>query len=319
MAGIRSFKESDIDDIYQLYRAQTAELTFHHNVRRDQFRRDLFTSRFIRKPEHHHAKARVALVVERRGKLKGFVSGGYLLQGDEVVPSGTAYIQAIIAESSAAAEVKTMLRRVVAHLRRYNPKTIVAHDACLCPVFYTDSAGHLPTAWAWMGQCLADVGFDVRNRSLRLVADLSRPRRPVATPDTLKFIHLTHEMFGFESRYDFGCLLLKPPYEYGDGVVWCGNFYSGAFVKGTAFRSLYMNYFTVLDDAWRGKGLGRLVLQHCLHEARARGAKYASLATDVDNFVAQNLYQSEGFRVTDAMHSFELKSGKKRNVSNTRE
>ena len=118
-------------------------------------------------------------------------------------------------------------------------------------------------------------------------------------------------MYGFDSKYDFACLLMKPPYQYGDGVVLCDNFYSGVFVKGTAYRSLYMNYFTIMDEAYRGKGLGRLVLQHCLYEAQQRGAKYASLLTDVDNLVAQNLYQSEGFEVVDAMHSFKLKAKKK--------
>ena len=80
------------------------------------------------------------------------------------------------------------------------------------------------------------------------------------------------------------------------------------FVKGTAFRSLYMNYFTIIDDEFKGKGLGRIVLQYCLYEAQQKGAKYASLLTDADNFVAQNLYQSEGFEVVDATHSFELKA-----------
>jgi GNAT superfamily N-acetyltransferase len=103
---------------------------------------------------------------------------------------------------------------------------------------------------------------------------------------------------------------LKPPYEYGDGIVWCGNFYSGTFVKGTGYRSLCMNYFTLLNDDYRRQGLGRLVLQHCLYEAQQRGAKHAALLTDADNFVAQNLYQSEGFEIVDATHSFVLKTSR---------
>ena len=72
-----------------------------------------------------------------------------------------------------------------------------------------------------------------------------------------------------------------------------------------------MNYFTILDEAYRGKGLGRVVLQHCLYKAQQRGTKYASLLTDIDNLVAQNLYQSEGFEIVDATHTFELKTKQK--------
>lgn len=308
---IRPFRESDCDDLHRLYRRQTADLPFHHNVRRDQFRSDLFTTRFIRNPDDHHKQSRIALVAENGGQIRAFVSGGLVINGDEVVPSGTGYVQAIIAEPSSSAAVKALLRRVVTHVRRYRPKKIVAHDGCLCPVFFADSAGNLPSRWSWIGQCLLDVGFKVTGRLLRLAAPLNGSRRPVQPPGDLRLLHVTHDAFGFDERYDFGCVLLKPPYKYGDGVVWCGNFYSGVFVKGTAYRSLYMNYFTILDDACRGKGLGRLVLQHCLYEAQQRGAKCASLLTDFDNLIAQNLYQSEGFEVIDAMHSFELAAKQK--------
>ena len=305
---IRVFRESDYEDVYRLYRKQTLALPFHHNVRRDQFRRDLFISRFIRDPADHHPKARITLVAIRNRKICAFVSGGIVINGDEVVEAGTGYIQAIIAEHSASDAVKDMLSRVIAHIRRFKPRKIVAHDGCMCPMFFADSAGSLPSQWAWIGQTLIDTGFEVCGRSVRLVTDLSGPRKKVQERDGLKFLHIKHEMHAFEAKYDFGCLLMKPPYEYGDGVVWCGNFYSGAFVKGSAFRSLYINYFTIIDEAYRGKGLARLVLQHCLYEAQQRGAKYASLLSDVDNFVAHNLYQSEGFEVVDATHSFELKA-----------
>ena len=308
---IRHFQESDYDDVYRLYRKQTAALPFHHNVRRDQFKTDLFTTRFIRNPADHHAKARIALVARKGKRTCAFVSGGLVTKGDEVVQAGTGYIQAIIAEPSAADAVKVLIPRVIAHLRRYRPKKIVVHDACMCPVFFADSAGNLPSKWAWIGQCLLEVGFEVSARSLRLVARLGDPRPKVRAPGKLKLLHVAHEMNGFDPKFDFGCVLLKPPYEFGDGVVWCGNFYSGVFIKGTAYRSLYMNYFTIMDEAYRGKGLGRLVLQHCLYEAQQRGAKFASLLTDVDNLIAQNLYQSEGFEVVDGMHSFELKAKRK--------
>jgi GNAT superfamily N-acetyltransferase len=231
-----------------------------------------------------------------------------VIKGDEVVESGTGYIHAIIGEPAAADAVHELLSRVVRHVRRYRPKKIVAQDGCLTPVFCADSASTLSFLNAWIGQVLVDTGFVVCARSLRLVAPLDRARRPVVAPSNLKFFHLKHEMYGFDPKYDFGCLLLKPPYEHGDGVVWCGNFYSGAFVKGMAHRSLHINWFTIMDEAYRGKGLGRLMLQYCLYEAQKRGATYASLLTTDDNFVAHNLYQSEGFQPVDISHSFQLRA-----------
>ena len=65
-----------------------------------------------------------------------------------------------------------------------------------------------------------------------------------ATPDELQFLHIKHEMKCIDPQFDFGYLLMKPPYENGDGVVWCGNFYSGAYTQGSGFDSFYLNYFT---------------------------------------------------------------------------
>ena len=304
---IRALKASDYEQLYRLYRRQTSDLPYHHNVRRDQFRDELLVTRFIRNPDDHHPRARIALVAKERDRVIGMVSGGIVTNGDEVTESRTGYLQAIIGQPADADLLKEMIVRVVSHLRRFRPKKIVAQDACLSPVFFADSAGMCPSQQAWLGQLLLDSGFEVNHRGLRMVALLESPRREVKPPDDLEFLHVTHEMHGVDDKYDFGCVLLKPPYEYGDGVVWCGSFFSGAFVKGSAFRSLYINWFTIMDEAYRGRGLGRFMLRHCLQQAQQRGAKYASLLSGADNFVAHNLYQSEGFRVVDATHAFELK------------
>ena len=112
---IRHFQETDCEDVYRLYLNQTVGLPFHHNIRRDQFRKDLFTTRFIRNPADHHAKAKIALVARKNKRICAFVSGGLVIKGDEVVQAGTGYIQAIIAEPSAADAVKALLPRVIAH------------------------------------------------------------------------------------------------------------------------------------------------------------------------------------------------------------
>ena len=148
---IQPFRQSDCEPLYRLYREQTIGLPFHHNVRRDQFAKSLCVTRYIRNPADHHEQAELALVAKKRGQPVAYVAGGLVTKGDEVVESGTGYIQAIIAESSAKSVVKEMVLQVVSHLRRYRPNKIVAHDGCMCPAFFADSAGCLPSQWAWIG------------------------------------------------------------------------------------------------------------------------------------------------------------------------
>ncbi|MGI9517703.1 MAG: GNAT family N-acetyltransferase [Pirellulaceae bacterium] len=308
MITIRNYQDSDAEAVLQLYRDQSRDLPLQHPVGKQQFRNELLTTRFIRDPADHDSSAQIALVATDDDRVEAFVSGGKVVNGDEVVESGTAYVQSVIARPSAGAAVAQLLEQVITHLKEHDPLKIVAHDGCLCPVFFADSAGSLPSRWSRIGQWLVDAGFNINETLVRLALKLDQPRTAVEPPDDLQFIHIKHEMKHFDPEYDFGCLLMKPPYEYGNGVVWCGTFYSGAFVDGTGFDSLYINYFTVMDNEYRGRGLARLVLQHCLHEAQQNGAQFASLLTDASNFVARNLYQSEGFEVVDTLHSFVMEA-----------
>ncbi|HHX44085.1 MAG TPA: ribosomal protein S18-alanine N-acetyltransferase [Chloroflexi bacterium] len=49
--------------------------------------------------------------------------------------------------------------------------------------------------------------------------------------------------------------------------------------------------------AWRGRGLGELLLAGLIERARARGAEVMTLEVRVSNVTAQNLYLKYGFRV----------------------
>ena len=70
----------------------------------------------------------------------------------------------------------------------------------MCSSVFVDSAGNLPSRWAWIGQCLLDVGFAVSARSLRLVARLADTRRKVRAPGRLRLLHVTHDMYGFDAK-----------------------------------------------------------------------------------------------------------------------
>ncbi len=50
-----------------------------------------------------------------------------------------------------------------------------------------------------------------------------------------------------------------------------------------------------VSPMFRGKGLGRALLEFLLEEARRRGASFAMLEVRVSNTVARTLYQSAGF------------------------
>jgi ribosomal protein S18 acetylase RimI-like enzyme len=61
----------------------------------------------------------------------------------------------------------------------------------------------------------------------------------------------------------------------------------------------YIDGLAVPDD-YQGRGLGKLLLLHGLSRMRDLGCDSVSLTTASDNFRAQNLYFSLGFRVTDS-------------------
>ena len=63
----------------------------------------------------------------------------------------------------------------------------------------------------------------------------------------------------------------------------------------------------VVDDAARGHGVGRLLNEAALHEARDRGAKNVSLTSRPSREAANRLYQRIGFqeRVTN-LYRYEL-------------
>jgi ribosomal-protein-alanine N-acetyltransferase len=66
--------------------------------------------------------------------------------------------------------------------------------------------------------------------------------------------------------------------------------------------------WVVLDEAhiatiasaldWRGRGVGRAILKHCIAQARAERCHSVVLEVRVSNHIAQTLYKSYGFEIT---------------------
>ena len=61
-----------------------------------------------------------------------------------------------------------------------------------------------------------------------------------------------------------------------------------------------------VDAAWRGRGVGRALLETLIDGARARGYKILRLGTLQDMTVAQSLYHSLGFTPIDRYRADEL-------------
>ncbi|MEP6853611.1 MAG: GNAT family N-acetyltransferase [bacterium] len=67
-------------------------------------------------------------------------------------------------------------------------------------------------------------------------------------------------------------------------------------------------YGFVIDEGWRGRGIGRDVLRRVCRQARAGGAERVGLEVEVDNDRALGLYTSLGFRpmTTEDYYAFDL-------------
>lgn len=78
--------------------------------------------------------------------------------------------------------------------------------------------------------------------------------------------------------------------------------------KGIGFTQLYPTYSSAraaknwilndlyVDEMYRGKGIGKLLIEHVLGFAKADGSIYVQLETATDNYSAQRLYDKIGFQ-----------------------
>ena len=147
-------------------------------------------------------------------------------------------------------------------------------------------------------------GFDADSFYLRMMWPLrGRGNRPIAIPIprglevTTRPLRLLGESVGLDEKYTIN--------RHFTGIGQTSNYYSGAFVRGSAFQFLFTMWLLVNDDA-RGKRYGRSLVRSVLCDACKAGSKAALLLTSVDNFVARELYRSEGYETIETVCSFRL-------------
>jgi GNAT superfamily N-acetyltransferase len=300
---VRPLQESDLPSLYQLYLEETADLPYSPKVRQAQFSDHLTTSRLFPNPAHFDPKAEIALVAERSGEPVAFASGCLLTDGDYVVGSDFGCLRIVLARPGCREEARAVIRSVIEHLESLGPSHIEALNGCLSPMFTGVAVGALPSNWGWLGQCLLDEGFEVNDRFFRMVAPLQKdtPYSDLPRGFRVERIHtrVKGAIAGLDPKYNFGVMLYEDDQEAG----WCGNFFSGAFLKGGGYRQLHTHWFTIFASH-QGRGLGRKLLGWCLAQAAQAGAKRAELLTSTDNFIAHEVYRSVGYRMVDTLYSF---------------
>jgi len=304
---IRSYTAADLPAVFDLYRRLPQQLDDPLLMASlAQFESDMHAGRLYQPLTCYMPSANIAVVAEQDGQIVAFASGGLLERGDFLVENGTAILRLIVGKRQHRDAVRAVIRHVTEHLQGFDPTRIQAFNAAMSPPFFGCLSGMLPSNWNWIAQCLLDEGYTTEFTSLFMVRDFEHdPPQAIPLPDGFLIkewkTYVMDHAVGIDPKYNVGYGL----YEGEEYVGWCGNLYAGAWVQDADYGYVYTNWFTVMDS-YKGRGLGRVLLRHGLVEAAALGAKGAILLTTMDNFIAQDLYRSEGYRVVDVGSSFKL-------------
>jgi GNAT superfamily N-acetyltransferase len=133
--------------------------------------------------------------------------------------------------------------------------------------------------------------------------------------DLLPLIAAYQEFYGSEPDFarnrSFFAKFLHPSTEglllgaWMDGVLVAFATLYWSFSSVRAAESVLMNDLFVRADA-RGAGIGRMLIERALGEARLRGAKQLEWFTSQDNLTAQRLYDSVAGATRSAWYSYEI-------------
>ena len=299
---IRKMTQADLAPLYQLYLQQEDQVPYQPKTRFTQFASDLRTSRMYPDAQHYEPKAEIAVVAEVDGKVVAYGDGCKVKEAKGLVKDNQAFIRMVIGSREHADAVKKVIRRVTQHLLKFDPDSLQAFSSYIAPVFRGFSGGKLHAEWAWLGQCLVDEGYVANNFGLRMYRPLvgrGNVPKPLPVPDGVEVEF--HHRFGAN-----GLRHLPQKYvlrHFISSIALCENYYSGAFVKGSSFQYLFTLWIVSMGGHQR-KGYARWFIRNALCTAHGAGAKGAMLMTAADNFRAQSLYFSEGYKTVENVCSF---------------
>jgi len=83
-------------------------------------------------------------------------------------------------------------------------------------------------------------------------------------------------------------------------IAWSGDAYAGLITSFVNFATFTVKPFVnihdiIVTDAWRNKGVGRVMINRVIEEAEARGCGKVTLEVREDNENARHLYNCLGF------------------------
>jgi len=83
-------------------------------------------------------------------------------------------------------------------------------------------------------------------------------------------------------------------------IAWSGDAYAGLITSFVNFATFTVKPFVnihdiIVTEAWRNKGVGRLMISRVIEEAVSRGCGKVTLEVREDNVNARHLYNSLGF------------------------
>ncbi len=120
--------------------------------------------------------------------------------------------------------------------------------------------------------------------------------RPRSRSDVLSSAKTAHYLAGWPRETDLGVVAeidAEPV-----GAAWLRYF--TAAEHGYGYVSADIPELTIgVSEAWRGRGLGRALLQAVADSARTVGIAQISLSVERENY-AQRLYLSEGYLIVDS-------------------
>ena len=293
---VRKMTQADLDSLYQLYLAQEKQIPHQPRTRFAQFAADLRVNKAYPDACNYEPKAEIAVVAEVGGKVVAYADGC------QVNDPQVAFIRMVIGAREHADAVRKVIRHVTRHLLKFNPDGLQAFSSFIAPVFRGFCGGKLHAEWAWLGQCLVDEGYVADSfgpRMYRPLAGRGNKPKPLPIPQGVQIEpHHRFDANGLEHLDRKYVVRHSIP-----DIALCENFYSGAFVKGSGFQYLFTLWITS-EPGHQRRGYARWLIRNALVTAHAAGAKGAMLMTSADNFRAQSLYLSEGYRTVENVCSF---------------
>ncbi|HOS91899.1 MAG TPA: GNAT family N-acetyltransferase [Armatimonadota bacterium] len=297
---IRAMKTSDIEPLHRLYSRLAARIPNHPKVSLEQFATELKGFGTGRMEQRTAGAPRRAFVAVRTGLPVAFASTAVCTEGFWELATGQGVLRFVFAPPGEQEACVELIRRATARIRADGGERPMACVYGSGPGFHNWACAMVPSAWPWIGHWLCMAGYAPAGSEIRMRRVLEKRPRPIALPKGSELrVATAPESDRVAEEFQHHRHLWID----GQEAAQCHNFYEERFVRGRGKRMSYTEWLGV-NEAFRGRGLGRAMLRNAVCRAYDEGCRVVTLTTDGCNFHAQALYVSEGYAQTDTMWRF---------------